>query len=220
MDPGPAGRQDASTATDVPAAAQGTDAGRQASASESDAGIADSGAGDDSDDAGSADGCDYNGSHYAFGDSFPDDAHAGSFCLCGVDGVACGIAIDPAPQACGGFAALSCNDGEYCNFPQQAVCGAGDATGYCKVTPGNCRNVQQHPVCGCDGTNYLSACAAALAGVSVAADGQCATTDQYCTGKACGDSCDAPFGSALPTYCDPQGQCRPLPEPPVCPAAQ
>ena len=40
--------------------------------------------------------------------------------------------------------------------------------------------------------------------------------DPYCAGKSCGDSCAAPFGSPLPTYCDAEGKCRPLPEPPAC----
>lgn len=40
--------------------------------------------------------------------------------------------------------------------------------------------------------------------------------DQYCAGKKCGDTCDAPYGSALPTYCNESGQCRPMPARPQC----
>jgi hypothetical protein len=75
-------------------------------------------------------------------------------------------------QACGGLQGLACGDGEFCNYPEEAICGAADATGVCTPVPEFCTE-QYEPVCGCDDKTYGNACAANMAGVSVAAKGEC-----------------------------------------------
>ena len=67
---------------------------------------------------------------------------------------------------------LSCGDGEYCEYPPAALCGAADATGVCKPFPDNCVSLYD-PVCGCDDKTYGNDCSAHMAGVSVAHHGTC-----------------------------------------------
>jgi hypothetical protein len=91
-------------------------------------------------------------------------------------GVCAGDGMD-----CGGLLGTTCPAGEYCNFPIATQCGSGDQTGTCTGIPDACDLVYQ-PVCGCDDKTYGNACAAASAGISVAANGECKTPG----GKACG----------------------------------
>jgi hypothetical protein len=74
---------------------------------------------------------------------------------------------------CGGIAGLGCAEGQYCDYPVDAQCGAGDQSGTCTAIPEACIDIYS-PVCGCDGKTYSSSCVAAGAGVSVAATGECA----------------------------------------------
>jgi hypothetical protein len=74
-----------------------------------------------------------------------------------------------------------CPDGQYCDFPRTAQCGAADQTGTCKVKPQVCDDIAM-PVCGCDDKTYGNACEAAAAGVSTSADGAC--------GGSSGGGCD------------------------------
>ena len=67
---------------------------------------------------------------------------------------------------------LGCDEGEFCNFPPDAICGAADATGTCEAKPEVCTFIFD-PVCGCDGNSYPNSCVAASEGVSVAAQGEC-----------------------------------------------
>ena len=103
-----------------------------------------------------------------------------------------------------GWEVISCPPctGSSCGTPcaSSAQCAGGE---YCTTEDGVCN---RPPGCGpsdiCPAVCY-GVCRPELA--------------RYCAGKVCGDACAGPFGSPLPTYCDVDGLCRPLPEPPKCP---
>ena len=64
----------------------------------------------------------------------------------------------------------SCADGEFCNFPLDAICGAADATGICEAIPLACTR-EFNPVCGCNDQTFSNACEANASGVAVASLG-------------------------------------------------
>ena len=120
-------------------------------------------------------------------------------------------------QICGGLLGASCDQGEFCNYAPDAMCGAADQTGVCEPIPDACDAILK-PVCGCDDETYSNACEAARSGVAVQAEGECETDP---VGQACGslglDACpDGEFCSFPPDAncgrADAPGVCRPKPE--------
>lgn len=89
-----------------------------------------------------------------------------------------GCDTDPEPDpgsegsTCGGLIGAGCNMGLFCNYPEEALCGAADQTGTCTAMPEACPAVWA-PVCGCDGDIYGNSCEAEAAGVSIAPMGSC-----------------------------------------------
>jgi hypothetical protein len=75
-------------------------------------------------------------------------------------------------QLCGGIAGIVCGEGLYCNY-EGGHCGATDQSGACHTRPTVC-TLEMSPVCGCDGRRYSNASCAAVAGVSVASNDECA----------------------------------------------
>lgn len=74
-------------------------------------------------------------------------------------------------ELCGGFAGFQCEETHWCDYPDNS-CGFDDGSGTCQPRPDVCKPLEQ-PVCGCDGTVYVTDCAAALAGVDVSNAGSC-----------------------------------------------
>jgi hypothetical protein len=135
-------------------------------------------------------------------------------CAANMAGVSAAADGACAPGAtCGGITGATCPAGQFCNFPVETNCGTSDQTGTCAPTMGfGCSDIYA-PVCGCDGKTYPTACDAQMAGVSVAAQGECATgsgtTCGGITGAQCPDGqyCDFPTGTNCGSG-DQTGTCK------------
>jgi hypothetical protein len=114
--------------------------------------------------------CLYDGEPHAVGSSYPA-ADGCNTCSCQGDGTsACTEKACPEPRSCGGHAAESCHDDEYCKFTTEAMCGRA-AVGVCMPKP-EC-SASGPVVCGCDGESYDSECEAAAMGTGVLHRGFC-----------------------------------------------
>jgi len=91
--------------------------------------------------------------------------------------------------SCGGLAGLLCDEGTYCHYDIDQTCGAADQLGTCLPIPDACIEVFL-PVCGCDGQTYSNSCFAALAGTSVASEGECEVEEADPCGGFAGLTCD------------------------------
>ncbi len=75
-------------------------------------------------------------------------------------------------KPCGGILGDTCGANEYCSYLPGALCGAADATAFCQTRPPSC-DVDESPVCACDGKTYPSFCDAAMHGLGIYANGAC-----------------------------------------------
>lgn len=109
----------------------------------------------------------------------------------------------------------SCTVDVGCNLSTQFCYTDGDcspgASGTCIDVPSDCDDVNGPRVCGCDDTEYGSACEAYLAGVNISSQADCSCDPVYCVDSdelpvdtdadGCADTCECAFGSFLETWC-------------------
>jgi hypothetical protein len=84
-----------------------------------------------------------------------------------------GCALEQQPgELCGTRGVGECDDGLFCSYSLESMCGAADQGGTCSVKPQICNKIY-HPTCGCDGHTYGNNCEANAGGTSVSRVGSC-----------------------------------------------
>ncbi|HEV8547547.1 MAG TPA: Kazal-type serine protease inhibitor domain-containing protein [Polyangiaceae bacterium] len=116
---------------------------------------------------------------------------------------------------CGGGSHVTCQAGQFCDYPLEALCGSADGTGTCQLEPEACDEIYA-PVCGCDGQTYSSDCTANAAGTGILSKGECGKPATSCgglKGVACPDGsfCDFSNGPSACGAADRTGTCEPIP---------
>ncbi len=112
----------------------------------------------------------------ACGPSAPETGDATPEAAAPISGSAPPIIIDVTGEECGGITGVECPSGYYCQQEDGACLENMDGSGTCQPVPEMCTQ-EFAPVCGCDGQTYSNSCQAAGAGISVAAEGECASVD-------------------------------------------
>jgi hypothetical protein len=122
--------------------------------------------------------CDAAGGHASSDCATGED----SWSISGGNGQETLCCVPPARgKTCGGIAALSCDDGDFCNY-EEAAGGQGcdgsvaDSGGVCEAKPSDCPDETQ-PVCSCDHHSFNGICAAHASGSAVLHDGGCTQQD-------------------------------------------
>ena len=97
-----------------------------------------------------------------------------NFCVCQKGTWACTDYCPPPPPStpCGGWYGNTCQSNEYRAYEPGQLCGAADASAFCKVKPEVCPS-NDLPVCGCNGKTYGNACDAGTDGTGVNTEGSC-----------------------------------------------
>jgi len=120
--------------------------------------------------------------HFDSGPFLGDEVFPTIDAVVSVNGVECFdtvlhvIAVPFAAEVCGGWAGITCRDGEFCKLPLGSCCC--DFFGECTPIPTGCADVWD-PVCGCHGMTHGNECEAEALGVSIAHLGECGV-DQAC----------------------------------------
>ncbi|MDX2050944.1 MAG: hypothetical protein SFV15_01045 [Polyangiaceae bacterium] len=129
--------------------------------------------------------CTIGGQVYADGTTNIPAPDGCNTCSCAGGAVACTEIACPA-KPCGGVQGAGCLDDEFCDFDDNASCLSPSPAGVCKKRPQVCpvsgsgvqgpaiRAPIAASVCGCDGMNYFSVCAANAAGTDIVGFGVCA----------------------------------------------